>query len=145
MVTPVARNSAAYKTLLASGARTATSAGTDAVFLPDAPNGVTFVLDVTAAATEVDDTLDVFIQTQIDGTNWVDVVSFTQVLGNGGAKRHIGKIANATAMTMFENGTALSAGNVRNIIGDQWRARYVVTDADTDNASFTFSITACVM
>jgi hypothetical protein len=30
-----------------------------------------FVLDVTAAATDVDDTLNVAVQTLVDGTNWV--------------------------------------------------------------------------
>lgn len=132
------------RTLVASAARTATGVS-DATTLPDAPNGYVFQLDVTEAATEAGDTLDLKVQTKIDGTNWVDVVAFTQVVGNGGAKRHIAKIASNAALTMFENANALSAGNVRNIIGDEWRCSWAITDASTDNASFTFSVTAIPM
>lgn len=133
-------------TLLASAARTDT-AGTngDAVRLPDAPNGYAFVLDVTAAATATGDTLDVQVQTLIDGTNWVPVCSFTQVLGDGGAKRHVGKISSNGAQTMFEASASLAAGSIRNLCGDAYRVRWVIVDATTDNASFTFSVTAIPM
>lgn len=133
-------------TLLASAARTVTgNGGADGVRIPDAPNGIAFALDVTAAATEAADTLDVLVQTKVDGTNWLDVVAFTQVTGDGGTKRHIAKVAAGLAEAMFENGSALSAGSVRDIIGDEWRVRWAITDASTDNASFTFSVTACPM
>ena len=126
--------------ILASAARTADGTG-DAVVL-DGFEILLFQLDVTAAATAVDDTLDVYVQTLIDGTNWIDVVHFTQVLGNGGAKRYIAKISASLALTEFEVGTALGAAAVRNLIGSQWRARWAITDADDDNASFTFSVKA---
>jgi hypothetical protein len=119
------------------------SAGS-AVRLPGMVNAFVFVLDVTAAATDAGDTLDVKIQTKLDGTNWLDVVHFAQCLGNGGAKRHIEKIAAAPAFAGFEVGTALTAGNVRDLLGDDWRVKYDQVDADTD-ASFTFSVTACPM
>ena len=113
--------------------------------LPGA-QGIAFVLDVTAAAVGVDDTLDVAIQTKLDGTNWVSVVAFTQVLGNGGAKRHIGKITNGAALTMFEAATALSAGSVRNLMGKEWRASWVIVDGGAATSqSFTFSVTAIPM
>ena len=132
-------------TLLASAARTVT-AGTNgsAVALPDAPNGYAFVLDVTAAATDAGDTLDVQVQTLIDGTNWVPVCSFTQCLGNGGAKRHIGKVSSNGAVTMFEAAATLSAGSIRNLCGDAYRVRWAIVDADADG-SFTFSVTALPM
>ena len=114
-----------------------------AVYLPRPENGITFILDVTAAATDVGDTLDITIQTIIDGTNWVDVCAFTQVLGNGGAKRHIGKISTATAQAMYEVATALTAGNIRHIFGDAWRVKTTQVDADSD-ASFTFAVLAVV-
>lgn len=132
-------------TLLASGARTDTSTGTTAVRLPGMVHAFGFVLDVTAAATDSGDKLDVYIQTKLDGTNWLDVQRFTQVLGNGGAKRYIAKITTNVATGEFENGTGLSAASLRNLFGDEWRTRYVVTDAGTDNASFTFSVVACPM
>lgn len=134
------------KTLLAA---TTTAAGAvdaqgDSVRLPGMVNGFVFVLDVTAAATDVGDTLDVTIQTKLDGTNWTDVVHFAQVLGNGGTKRHVEKIAASPALAGFEVGTGLAAGAVRDLLGDEWRVAYVQVDADTD-ASFTFSVTACPM
>ena len=134
-----------FVALLASTTVTATSTGTTAVRMPGMVNAYAFVLDVTAAATDSGDKLDVYIQTMCDGTNWVDVQRFTQVLGNGGAKRYVAKITASAAMTEFENGTGLGAAALRNVFGDQWRVRYVVTDAGTDNASFTFSVTACPM
>ena len=130
--------------LVASAARTATGVS-DAVKLPDAPNGYAFTFDVTAAATAAGDTLDMKVQTKLDGTNWTDVVVFTQVLGNGGAKRYIAKVSSNGAQTMFENASSLSAGNIRNLVGDEWRCAWSITDATTDDASFTFSVTAMPM
>ena len=143
---PLAKKSHDVVTLLAA---TTTPGGvldetSSPVRLPGMVNAVAFVLDVTAAATDGADTLDVTIQTKIDGTNWVDVAYFTRLLGNGGTKRYVAKIEAGTAQAEFENGTALLAGNVRNLIGDEWRVRYAQDDGATD-ASFTFSVTACPM
>ena len=118
---------------------------TTAVKLPGMVNGIVFVLDVTAAATAAGDTLDVAVQTLVDGTNYVDVVAFTQVLGNGGAKRHIGKVTGDAALTMFEGGAALAAGSVRGILGDAWRVKYTQVDDGDQNAIFTFKVTALPM
>lgn len=144
MIVSTARAKAHTVTLLASAAQTATSTGETAVFMPDAPNAYAFVCDLTAAATEVGDLLDLFVQTKI-GAFWVDVVHFTQMLGNGGAKRYVAKVTGALATAEFENGTALGAAAVRNLIGDQWRVRFVVTDAGAANASFTFSVVGIPM
>jgi len=133
------------QTLLASAAQSATSTGEAAVRIIDPPNGIVFELDVTAAATDADDTLNVFIQTSIDNTNWVDVVHFTEVLGNGGAKRYYAKITSAVNTAEFENGAALGAAAVRNIVGDQWRVRFAIVDPTGANVSFTFSVTAMPM
>jgi hypothetical protein len=118
---------------------------TTAVKLPGMVHGIVFVLDVTAAATAAGDTLDVAVQTLIDGTNYVDVVAFTQCVGNGGAKRHIAKINADVAQAMFEVGSALAAGNVRNILGDAWRVKYTQVDDGDQNAIFTFKVTALPM
>lgn len=128
------------KTLLASAARTVTGAG-DPVAL-EGFAAIVLQLDVTAAATETGDTLDVYVQTTIDGTNWVDIYHFTQVVGDGGAKRYFGKLVFDAALTEFENAAALAAAGGRAIFGDQYRVRWAVTDASTDNASFTFGVTA---
>lgn len=134
-------------TLLASAAQTATSTGEAAVRLPVA-DAYAFVLDVTAAATDVGDTLNVFVQTRIDdgaGANWLDVVHFTEVLGNGGSKQYVSKIVPVLDTAEYEVGTALGAAAVRNLAGDEWRVRFAIVDAGTDNASFTFSVTAMPM
>ena len=130
--------------ILKSATNTDTSAGEASVRLPRPQNGVVFVLDLTAAATEVGDTLDVFVQTEIGG-QFVDIVHFTQILGNGGTKRFFAKISASEPQAEFENGASLAAGSVRNLIGDDWRIRFDITDAGADNASFTFSVNALVI
>jgi len=127
-------------TTTAVGAVTATSTP---VSIPGQPRAMAFVLDVTAAATDAGDTLDVKVQCRLDGTNYVDVCSFTQVLGNGGALKHVGKINADIAQAMFAD-AALAAGSVRNLQGEVYRVSYTQADADND-ASFTFSVTACPM
>jgi hypothetical protein len=139
-------NLAATTTLLAS---TTTVAGalnvnSDAVRLAGMVNAIAFVLDVSAAATDAADTLDVKVQTKLDGTNWVDVIHFTQCVGNGGAKRYFEKLVADVACAGFENAAALGAGNTRDLLGDEWRVNYVQVDADSD-ASFSFSVIAIPM
>ena len=132
-------------TLLASAA-TAAGAVTEtgsAVQVPGYPSAVLLMLDVTAASTDAADTLNVTVQTLIDGTNWVDVCAFTEVLGNGGALRHVAKVTASAAVTMFVNAD-LAAGNIRNILADQYRVKYAQADGDS-NGSFTFSVTALAM
>jgi hypothetical protein len=131
----------ANQILLPSAARTVTGTG-EAVLTMEGFSSLTFQLDLTSAATESGDTLDVFVQTPADGTNWIDIVHFTQALGNGGAKRFIAKIVADAALTEFEAGTALGAAASRAIFGDQYRVRWAITDSGTANASFTFSVVA---
>jgi hypothetical protein len=132
-------------TLHASGAETETGNGTVTGALPGGINGVILTLDVTAAATAVDDTLDVYVQTKVDGNNWLDVAHFTQVLGNGGAKRYVDKIHAHGSVALFETGSALAESAQRDLIGKDWRCRWAITDTAPDNASFTFSVTALPM
>ena len=131
-------------TVLASQTTSTTNTGTAAVKLPYPPVALAFVLDVTAAATDAVDSLDVYVQTKLDGTNWVDMVHFTQVVGNGGAKRFIAKVSASLAEALFNNANTLATGNVRHLLGDEYRVRWDITDADS-NCSFTFSVVACPM
>lgn len=126
-------------TLVESAATTATATGAITERNRGGYCTVEFELDVTAAATAAGDTLDVYVQTTIGG-NWVDIVHFTQVLGNGSTKRYFAKVIATTAMTMFENATALAAAAVRDLLGDSYRARWVVASASAP--SFTFSLKA---
>lgn len=130
-------------TLLASGTVIATSTGTAAVALPRPDNAVVFVLDVTAGGTDATDAIDVFVQTTLDGTNWFDIVAFTQIVGNAPTKTHVGKVCANSAQTMYATSTGLSAGNVRHLLGDRYRVRYVITSGNSP--TFTFSVTALPM
>lgn len=103
-------------------------------------------LDVSAAATDVGDTLDVYVDMSIDGgTKWNNIVHFTQVLGNGGAKTFVAVIKNDNpgSSAVFATTSDASAGATRQIgFGDRLRYRAVSVDASTANVSFTFSIKA---
>jgi hypothetical protein len=114
-----------------TAAETATGTGTIEADMPETAS-LMCMLDVTAAATDVDDTLDVFIQTRVSGG--------LATLGNGGAKRYYAALGNLLGQAMFENGTALGAGALRNIVGDLWRCRWAIVDPGAGAASFTFSV-----
>ncbi len=124
---------AAPKTVTASGSTTATR-----VRLPPHLFSVSFVLDVSAAATLVTDTLDVVVWSKIDGANDIDIAYFTQIKGNGGAKRYFMKVAANQPQVEFEHSVALTAGQLRNYIGDEWFIAW--TEAGT--GSFDFTVTA---
>src|ERR1043166_2441628 len=116
-------------TLLPSGTVTSgTGVVSGGLSIPKMMNGIEFILDVTAAAAAAGDTLDVTVQTLVGGANgssgtWVDIVHFTQILGNGGAKRIIAKVVGATAVAMYTY-AALAAGNQKDNFGDYWRVSY---------------------
>lgn len=131
-------------TVIASGARTASSTQDFSVHWKC--SAILIQLDVTAAATEVDDILAVFVQGTIDGTNYYDIGRFADVLGNGGARRYImalqrtGSIAESDIVTPTDGSLAAEAVNY-GPFPDDLRIKYTVTDAGTDNASFTFGVT----
>lgn len=103
-------------------------------------------LDVTAAATDAGDTLDVYIDMSIDGgTKWNNVIHFTQVLGNGGAKTFVAVIKNDNpgASAVFATTSDAAAGATRQIgFGQNLRYRATSVNVSTADMSFTFSIKA---
>lgn len=103
-------------------------------------------LDVTAAATDATDTLDVYIDTSFDGgASFINIGHFTQVLGNGGAKKFVMSFlaAPVASSNLAVFSTDQTAGNALQIgFGDRIRVRSVVVDASTQNVSFTYSIKA---
>ena len=127
------------RTLEASTTHLVTGVPTTGVAIPAHKNGVVAVLDVTAAANLVGDTLDVIVQTKI-GSGWYDAIWFTQCLGNGGAKTYVAKIDGSTAMAEYETGTSL-AGGERDIFGDLWRVRRVLAGGGGED--FTYSVVIC--
>jgi hypothetical protein len=131
-------------TLLASAARTASDVGA-AIVIPKRMKAAVFLLNVTAAATEINDLLDVWIQESPDlgATTWNDILRFTQVLGNGGAKKYIATVnceAPAERESAAVQDAAMAAGVRQGPVIPYIRPKWTVTDAGADNASFTFSI-----
>lgn len=131
--------------LLASAARTASGTSDDIAVGPYA--SATFLLEVTAAATAVDDTLDVYVQQLVRPDDvtpiYDDFVHFTQVLGNGGAKRFIGEqssMASPESELHAPADAALAAGILQGPKFGIWRVKWVIVDAGADNASFTFGL-----
>ena len=131
--------------LLASAARA--SSGTSVLTKPPSPErlaGGIFLLNVTVAATDAGDTLDVYIQQSIDeGTTYDDFIHFTQVLGNGGAKKHLAEwLAGVTVESEMHapQDAALAAGVKQGPVGGLWRIKWVVVDGGAANASFTFTV-----
>lgn len=104
------------------------------------------LLDVTAAASAAGDTLDVYIDTSMDGgIVWNNVVHFTQVLGNGGAKQFWAVIdpGGAPAATVTAIVTDAAAGVVRpSMLGDQLRVRSTLVDGGAHGQTFTYSVKA---
>lgn len=103
-----------------------------------------FFLSVTAAATESSDTLDVYVQhSPDDGTTWDDFIHFTQVLGNGGAKKFIASwtrdVTPESELKAPADGS-LAAGVLQGPIAPTIRVKWVIVDSGTQNASFTFSL-----
>lgn len=98
------------------------------------------------AATDATDTLDVYVQHSPDGgTTYDDFVHFTQVLGNGGAKKYIATwfrdMAPETEMKAPAD-ASLAAGVLQGPIGSTLRVKWVVVDSGNADQSFTFKVEA---
>ena len=112
-----------------------------------------FLLVVSAAATEAADTLDVYVQSSADGGNYYDdFIHFTQVLGNVGAGLPVKTQAFWNALMAPEAELAaladasMAAGVKQGPVGDKWRVKWVIAgDVPVLNASFTFSVSASLV
>lgn len=132
-------------TLKASGAVTET-AGTNgtSVYIGGERRRYIFLLNVTAAATEVGDTLDVYVDWSFDNSTYINGGHFTQVLGNGGVKKYYMVFDPSAPGTSVIDATsdAASAAVRPALFGPYVRTRYVVVEANANaNSSFTFSVT----
>lgn len=120
--------------------------GTETMATPhkfqEQPHGVVFVLDITAAATDADDTLDVYLDTSYDGgTTWINFAHFTQALGNGGAKKFLVSMHEDVSSHVAVSTDLTGTGAVRSIqLGDRVRYRGTVVDPTGSNGSFTWSL-----
>lgn len=132
-------------TLVESAARSSSSnSGALPISQLESIKAAIFFLDITAAAQLVDDTLNVYIQSSMDGTIWDDFVSFTQILGNGGAKQYLARWfrdLSPEAELAAPSDKAMATG-VRHgpIPCGHWRVAWVI--AGGENKSFTFSVSS---
>ncbi len=130
--------------LLSSTARTALTGTGESKVFPGSVAGIALTLDVSAAAS-TGDLLDVYVQTKIDKTNWLDVCRFAQVSGASTGERHHHKLIAGGAFSA-DASSALAVSQQRNLLGNPWRARWVITDAaSSGNVSFTFSVAGSPM
>lgn len=131
-------------TFKASGAQTASTTGS-AVTVNGPYTEALFILDVTALATDAADYLDVFVDVSPDGgQTWLNAIHFTQQAGNGSAAKLAAKLTKE-GLADPDADLAVTAdaasGVVRNLfVGNTYRYRSTVTDASTDDASFTYSL-----
>lgn len=104
------------------------------------------VLSVTANPSGSNRTLQVWVQTTADGSNWHDVVAFTAVTGNAGASAGSGGVYSAPwssicgaalAPAILVNATTAASTTNCIPLGDQVRVTY----KPSDSQSWTFSVT----
>ena len=134
-------------TLRASGAQTAASE-TATINTPSNFTDATFILDVTALATQTADHLDVYIDvTPDDGSTWLNAIHFTQQDGDGSAAKYVAKLSKGQLLNDPDAElvvtTDAAESVVRNLfVSGKIRYRGVVAESATDDASFTYSVTA---
>jgi hypothetical protein len=131
-------------TLLASAAQGVTL-GTNgtAVYVGGERHRLGVLLNVTAAASEITDLLDVYVDVSPDNAKWMNAIRFTRVLGNGGAVSFFAVLdpSNPPA-TVTDTTTDALAGVVRpSLFGAYYRARWVLFDGGGAAAGFTFAVT----
>jgi hypothetical protein len=129
-------------TILPSAARAVSGmAAVTNVPHPERLRGADFQLVVSAAAAAAGDTVNVYVQHSVDGgTTWDDFVSFTQVLGNGGAKMFLAEwqadVIPDSELHTTADGT-LAAGVLQGPKGPDWRVKWVMAGA---GPNFTFTL-----
>lgn len=130
-------------TLKASSVITAT-AGTNgtAVYIGGERRRYIFILDVTAAATDATDTLDVYVDWSLDDVTYYNGGHFTQCLGNGGAKKYYMVFDPSSPGTAVIDATSDAANSTVRpaLFGPYVRSRWIEVDAGGAASSFTFSV-----
>ena len=126
-------------------ARTAVVGAVSASYVNPGRVAFMWLLELTAAADDVDDTLDVYIDTLV-GTTWINIAHFTQILGNGAdAIVRFVIIVPGNMLTTDVATADCAAGVARPAIGSQYRGRYTIVDGGGADATFTFSLMGLAM
>lgn len=126
-------------TLFSLAQRTATSGNSDS--FSSIWKKAVFLLNVTAAAGDATDYLNVFIDVLApDGATWLNAVHFTQVAGNSAAIKHYAILdSTAVAATTFDVTSDCTSGVTKPYIwGPTVRARYTLVAT----GDVTFAVTA---
>lgn len=126
--------------LLASAART-TSSNVDWDGFADV-NNMSLLLEVTAQS-GTSPTLNVAVEGTYDGTTYVQLGAFSQLVAAGRGVLDIGPAltpATNAAVTPVSGGTAFSRGAVSTLIPNRIRLRWVI--GGTATPTFTFSVRA---
>lgn len=133
-------------TLAAAAARTDTTGTNGDTIAVDPWERALLICTFTAKSTDVGDTCDVYVDVSPDGgTTWLNAVHFTQALGNGtdAATEYAVLYANTPGVDIVVATADAASTKVRpTLFGNALRARWVIADSGTDNASFTFGVKA---
>jgi hypothetical protein len=103
------------------------------------------LFDLTVADTDAGDTLDVYIDMSPDGgTTWLNAVHFNQIIGTDSAVKHWAVLdsSNPGTATILVTSDAAEEAVRPSLFGSHIRYRSAITDAGTDDASFTYAVTA---
>jgi hypothetical protein len=100
----------------------------------------------TAKATDTGDTCNVYVDVSPDGgTTWINAVHFTEALGDGTDAASEYAILDATTpgtSIIVATADAASTAVRPTVFGNAIRARWVIVNTGTADASFTFSVKA---
>jgi hypothetical protein len=122
-----------------NGAETTTAADSQTYQLPSDCRAIIAVLKCSDCQSLVGDKLAVVIETLVGG-NWIQAIAFTEILGTDlNAIGQVDKIVASLDEADFVMATGLAAGAKRHIFGEQWRARWGITDGGGTH-SFTFQV-----
>lgn len=133
-------------TLLASAARVTTSGTNGDTIAVDPWDKALLICDYTAKGTDGTDTCNVYVDVSPDGgTTWLNAVHFTEVAGNAAdASTEYAVLYANTPGTSVITATADAAGGAARptLFGSAIRARWIIVNTGTADASFTFSVKA---
>lgn len=133
-------------TLAASAARVTTAGTNGDTIAVDPWEYAKFICDYTAKATDAGDTCNVYVDVSPDGgTTWINAVHFTEVAGNAAdaSTEYAVLYANTPGTSVITATADASSGAVRPTLrGNAIRARWIIVNTSTADASFTFSVKA---
>jgi hypothetical protein len=133
-------------TLAASAARTPTAGTNGDTVLVDPWERALLLCEFTAKATDNGDTCNVFVDVSPDsGTTWLNAVHFTTALGDGTDAASEFATMDTTApgtSIVVATSDAASTAVRPTLFGNAIRARWIIVNAGTADASFTFGVKA---